>query len=440
MYGIENGGIVTFYKVFMDTNIYDGANYSFGNGFFSKLKEYAGAGLLSLRINSVIEGEVETHIKQRVESAIKNFNKATKDSALTSFRYLSEYKHIMEKQDPLKWINTCQEEFHTLLNACSTERLTVNGIDVEKIMSDYFHKNPPFEAKKPDEFKDAIAVSSVLMDIARLEKDETYCVISNDNGFGTAINEKISEKSRENVMLFSSLKEYIDYMEILNNQAKFLKLFLESRYACQELNDTVREAVMSIDVEIDDHEFDLDEKDIVDVNIIKVIPYIVSIYEENGQPCRAKVALDISCIIKVWYSFMDEEQSYYDKEDQMYLWKTIIEKEARNKTEFELVVSFDINDCLPTSDDEMTWQDGLEEKSISFEDYLDMPSKIELFDDELIDERILRESDPVHYYESDMGGNIEREYAYSVCPDCGTPIGHGNDGGNGFCINCAQKH
>ena len=29
---------------------------------------------------------------------------------------------------------------------------------------------------------------------------------------------------------------------------------------------------------------------------------------------------------------------------------------------------------------------------------------------------------------------------YDVCPDCGEAISHLNDGGNGFCINCAPNH
>ena len=29
---------------------------------------------------------------------------------------------------------------------------------------------------------------------------------------------------------------------------------------------------------------------------------------------------------------------------------------------------------------------------------------------------------------------------YCTCPDCGQPIGIHNDGGNGFCVNCAPNH
>lgn len=41
------------------------------------------------------------------------------------------------------------------------------------------------------------------------------------------------------------------------------------------------------------------------------------------------------------------------------------------------------------------------------------------------------------FYE-DLDG--EYDYATDVCPDCGSPIGIANDGGNGFCINCAPNH
>ena len=29
---------------------------------------------------------------------------------------------------------------------------------------------------------------------------------------------------------------------------------------------------------------------------------------------------------------------------------------------------------------------------------------------------------------------------FAICPDCGKPIGIYNDGGNGFCVDCAARH
>ena len=34
----------------------------------------------------------------------------------------------------------------------------------------------------------------------------------------------------------------------------------------------------------------------------------------------------------------------------------------------------------------------------------------------------------------------EGEKPYTTCPACGKPISHQNDGGNGFCIDCAWEH
>lgn len=40
------------------------------------------------------------------------------------------------------------------------------------------------------------------------------------------------------------------------------------------------------------------------------------------------------------------------------------------------------------------------------------------------------------YYETEES----LEGAYNICPDCGSDINFENDGGNGFCIDCAQNH
>ena len=52
--------------VFLDSNIYDAANYSFGNPQFSKLSELIYQDHVTLLINSVVEGEVKKHIKERM--------------------------------------------------------------------------------------------------------------------------------------------------------------------------------------------------------------------------------------------------------------------------------------------------------------------------------------------------------------------------------------
>lgn len=51
-------------------------------------------------------------------------------------------------------------------------------------------------------------------------------------------------------------------------------------------------------------------------------------------------------------------------------------------------------------------------------------------------ERTVEKNDEEEYEE-------EEDYfgkPYTTCHDCGKPISHRNEGGNGFCVDCAPNH
>lgn len=428
------------YRVFLDTNIYDASNYSFNNELFRQLRSYAVANDLTLVINSVIEGEVRSHIKRDVKEAAKELNKVITGRRFAGFRNLNGFSQLLEKREPAIWVETCLCGFDQLLSDCYVDRITVDGISVEKIMEDYFAQNPPFDIKKPDEFKDAIAVASLLNDInikvAQAEEDSSddllYCVVSADKGFSKAVRNGLLEQE-ENVCFFDSLKGFIDHTTMMNRQAAFLKAFLLSESGRDGLEETVRQAIdnaeLNIYLESGDY---VDDQDLIDVYDIECEPYILGIFTEDGKPSIAKVALDVKCKVKVWYKYTDEFNSYWDKEDQAYLWKTEAEMEGTYEIEFETVFSVDISDCRVPAN----WKPegyGFEVEAVEFCDYLDMPQGLELSGDNLVEEEVLAKSEPF----SDEDG---REVAFTTCPDCGVPIGIKNDSGNGYCVNCAGRH
>jgi len=434
----------------MDTNIYDGANYSFRNAMFQCLREYASKDELCLVVNSIIEGEVRSHIRDRIKEQITKLNKVITDRTFASFKYLDPFIDIVKKKNPEDWIDVCDREFSALLSDCKSERISVNGIGVENIVADYFTQAPPFETKKPDEFKDAIAVSSLLLDIHSSLKnrkktqsmnmdDLLYCVISNDKGFVAAVNAGLSETEREYIRIFPELKKFVNYTTLMNRQAEFLKAYLLSDCAQDEIVETVRHAIDStvIDISLESGEY-IDEQDTIDIEEISFQPYILGLYEEDGVALSAKVALDVSCIIKVWYKYTDEYNSYWDKEDSAYLWKTEVEKEGRYQVEFEVVTSIDIENCRVPDDWNVNDDYDYADNSIKFDDYIDVPARLDLDETNLVDEEILEQTEPFFEYEYD--GEVVKEKAVTFCPDCGQPIGIQNDGGNGFCINCAHKH
>ena len=52
----------------------------------------------------------------------------------------------------------------------------------------------------------------------------------------------------------------------------------------------------------------------------------------------------------------------------------------------------------------------------------------------------LSEENRTSYEEWERSDNDTDDDTYDTCPDCGCRIGIDNDGGTGFCINCAPNH
>ena len=100
-----------YYKVFLDTNIYDGANYSFHNAMFSLLRKMTEDGALQLKINSVVEGEVKKHIGRDVMVAANYLLEAVKDRSLSSFRNIRSFQDYLMIPNPKDWVQNAVDEF-----------------------------------------------------------------------------------------------------------------------------------------------------------------------------------------------------------------------------------------------------------------------------------------------------------------------------------------
>lgn len=415
------------YRVFLDTNIYDAANYSFRNASFSRLRSLAGSGQLQLVINSVIEGEVRTHISERVKKAVKELEKATRDSAFAGFRNIPRYQEQLIISDHQEWVNCAIDEFINFLSSCSVRRIPLNGIDVEKMLDDYFQQNPPFEKKKPEEFKDAIAVRSLVLDMIEAD-DETdiiqYCIVSADKGFREAIKKAVSGCPIEDyTIIFDNLVAFTDYLAEMDKQMQFMLRYLKSDYGHDLLYDAVKEALEASTYEI--KQFDeVTEQEIVDLEIVAANPHAVSLTNTAGTPDIFETVIEGEADIVVDYSYNDESQSYYDKELGSYVYLVSVSATATHRIKFSIPMSFLANECLAEDQELESTDDGVfETKDMEYDGCVEQS-----FD--------LTEENRTSYEELERSDSD----TYDTCPDCGCRIGIDNDGGNGFCINCAPNH
>ena len=405
------------YRIFLDTNIYDAKQYSFNNASFSFLRSKGRENEIKIIINSIVNGEVRQHIKTNVKKAAKELLNAVKQKELAGFRHAgSEYNKYLNIPAPNDWVDKALASFEDFLEECNFELITTNGINVEQIISDYFNVDPPFTSQKKEEFKDAMIISAIMQDLSNLAEYEMYCIVSEDEGFLQGVLNKLSGNTVYNkgkVKTFSKLDELLDFM---NNNYKMID-YIKSGKIENIISDAVEKAFYDARINIESLYIDTEDETIEDIVDITAKPYLISVDDET-----AIVSFEIQCKVYIDYTFINEEASYYDKEERMYLWIKEIERYEAYIVNFSIVLSLDISSYGSNGE-------------IAFREYIEMPTQIDLEEQNLLKSNIVKKNGPFY-----MAPNGYKAYAETTCPDCGKPIGIYNDGGNGFCINCAGDH
>ena len=372
------------YKVFLDTNIYDAANYSFRNDLFSHLKAYAQEGLLELQINSVVKREVQRHIKSRIKETARNLNQLLSSRDLQLFRTIPEYKARMETDSPNAWVDKALSEFETLLDSCNTEEIASNGIDVEGVLDDYFNMRYPFEAAKKEEFPDAIIVRAIAQEIQKLSEGSTfreytnqddvnedliYCVVSEDKGFLAAIDEIVGHRPGEDVKYFASLNELVNFFTIQDEKAAELQDKLNNGYAQKLIETTIEEGISSSAFIVDEPDGYVEDTSNMGTGDYKYDAYVVGLQEMSDGTTFARIYIEASFGVMLEYTFLNDMESYWNREDQAYLWRVMTDKVANFKANATIGFTIIID------------KDGIPE----FNDYIEMPSDIEIDYSDLIE-------------------------------------------------------
>lgn len=405
------------YKLFLDTNIYDVANYSFRNAFFTTLKNRALSGEVEIQINSVIEGETKQHINSEIKKAAKELLGVVKKPVFAGFKNITEFGDKLQIPNPSEWVQQAIGEFDHWLSACKVKRISANGINVERIIEDYFSIPPkaPFEPQKKEEFKDAIAVESIICELDNLKEDEIYCLVSNDKGFCRAIEDK-TDDYEDKILIFDELKKCIDFLSRMDNMSNAFKQYLDDGGLEDEIISEIQNVVEAASYSIENLEYYcIDDLEVVAVDNIEYETTVIEI--DNNM---ASVLVAAKCLDTIWYKYTDEDESYWDSEEQAYLWQKIVEMQETHNLNFEMAVSLDVSGWFP----------GVEEKQdVCIEEFFDVPESFELDESSLVE--VLDLSEPE--YEEEPTG-------YTICPSCGCGITERNDGGNGFCVRCAPNY
>ncbi|ERL27306.1 MULTISPECIES: PIN domain-containing protein [unclassified Leptotrichia] len=314
-------------KVFIDTNIFIGEKFMLSNDKFEKLKTYIENDKIILLNNEITERELEVHIIKDVKEVINSYNKVLSKSPFLEI--LSETPIKLSAEDETYMISFLKTELIKFFD--DSIKLSLEDVDIKLILEDHFNLNLPFEKTKQNEFKDAF-VAQIIKKYQKKNNEKIY-IISKDDGF-----RKTFDNNDQNFIIFENLSKFIEEieMEMLKENEKFLILINEIKVG--EANDKIKDFIDDIGLEID---YDSSDYEIDNYEIIGIYPeFINSCETENIQIYEFNVKLDIEIEI----TYLDEDSSYYDKEDGEYLFSNYITAKEKHNTEFKLVILCDIKD------------------------------------------------------------------------------------------------
>ena len=158
--------------VFLDSNIYIGAKYRVDSGRFKSLRLLLEHGDVQILYTSINAGEIKQHIRKDIEEGVQAYNKVLKDRSVL---LTADPEYHLSKLSPEEGIICLEEKIGEFLNLPGVSCVPIDPINAEELMQDYFDQRPPFESKKPDEFKDAIIIHA-LREYSKTVDDEIVVI------------------------------------------------------------------------------------------------------------------------------------------------------------------------------------------------------------------------------------------------------------------------
>lgn len=405
-------------SVFVDTQVFIKESYNFSTkGKFALLKKQIDSGKVQLLISDIVKGEVERHIREDVGKGLEKLQSALNDRNLAIFR---EGKHsgIFQTIDSALMTNDALETFYEYLRNAKANWLDIADVHLKSVIDDYFSSKPPFgKGNKKSEFPDAFNAS--LLKKYSITNGTVY-VVSNDGDFSNV----------ENLHCFKTLNELLD--AIISHESNIIqqsKVYLNSLPAQKAIFDKVESTLMDVGDELFVDGTDTDRKGVSsgyeydETELVSISTHNVTDFEVvDAEYTDKTITIMTNCISKLEFlcSFFDEDNSVWDSVDKEYI-KAYYGKvrEAHNA-----LIPVTINITYENDGDGVSFEidEIVVDTNLKFDQYT------------LQKDGRNRTDNPYRYWAEDA---VKFE---NYCPDCGCGMTFENDGGNGFCTNCASEH
>lgn len=338
--------------VFLDTNVFVGNKFSFLNKSLTKLKKYVENNVIIMLENEITKKEIYKHMYKKVKSIVDDYNKICEENPII------ERDELNEKEIEKKYKEKLEELF------INSIKLSLD-IDIEEIIDQHFNLIPPFEKEKAKEFKDAFVIQ--LLKKYKKESKEEIFIVTNDRGFQKAFN------NVEGFFIFNSISELIDKIEIemLEKNEKYIIESIKNG----EFDDKVKDFILE-NINFDRYS-DSSDSTIEDIELERFCYELIEVLENDSIK---SFDFNLKLRLKIIFCYLDEDTSYFDREDGEYLFSNYIKTREIHDVELSLVINCEAEDIKTKDMEEEFYLDGyieIDKEKTDKSIYLDEDSFVE---------------------------------------------------------------
>ncbi len=308
-------------SVFIDTNIFINAKYDFSeNGIFQTLLNHINSGKIQLYLSDIVVHEVEKHLLEAITLYLNKMKKARAEainSLSVNFYDKTIYEDFFNPLNKNDLKSIAKKQFEKFIVQSNAIILDSDGVDVNKIASDYMNGIPPFalEGKKKHEFPDAIMSAKLQL---MFSVSNPIYVVCADNGF------KESLTGKEGFYVYKELNDIFNLISKQEELYSDIKAYITSESTLSKLNENIKVQLYDSNLYVDGREYDrkgncvgYDYEETQIEKISNVDATFNSVDEiSNGV---AFVSLVCSAKIDIYATFIDFDDSLYDSEEKQYI-------------------------------------------------------------------------------------------------------------------------
>ena len=295
--------------IFLDTNVFEGAKFTYEDNKLSKLLELCEEENIPVYIDSTVYQEVQKRIRTNAEESCKGLNNK-------NLPFISRVSNLPEKKDIIQ--KQIEETLTTeFLGLIEEGRLNIISKDIshEELLEMYFGEKAPFNVdNKKSEFPDAI-IGLTLKEYINSE-GEHILMISNDNG----MEDFCKSHKIEHVTMVSAA------LDILNKQFS-VNTFYDKQQS--KIISEVEKYITSHEIGFEIYSYGIEDYIYTsDYNITSA--NVQNIYLVRGDDDYQ--SLDVTCKVEIEFDITTERYPDYefairDSEDDA--WYTFGEKQTR---------------------------------------------------------------------------------------------------------------